>query len=121
MKEYNCLSEDRENEIAFKAVAALLERKEDIQAWHVPDWITDQNEHTGEPDDLQLLSFFDKDLEKLQKLMSGGKSIDEKPLTKEDVLKPYQDATIEDLFDPDEYNPENHPWYNADDEDVDLK
>lgn len=111
------IGEERENELALKTAEDLLHKRPYVQAWHIPDWISDQNEHTEQPDDLQIISFFDEELEKLQKILSSSKTIEEPPMTKEEVLRPFKEVGAEDLFDPDEYNPENYPWYRADNDD----
>ena len=104
--------------LACQAAAKLLSEKADIQVWHIPDWMSDFNEQNDEADDFDLMSFFGSQSRLLHQMIDSPKTFKEYPYTEAVALESFEYVTKNDLFNPDEYNPDNFPWYTTDDPDV---
>ena len=115
------MSEQEQHLAACEAASLLLSKKASLQVWHIPDWMGDCHENTDEADDFAPHSIFDSKIEQMMALLTSQKNVKEPKLTKEHILQFFKPVPKEDLYDPNEYNPENFPWYKTDDPNVDSK
>lgn len=114
------MNEQCQHEAALETAAMLLAKKSSLQVWHIPDWVGDYHENTDEPDDFAIFSDFSAKLDAVKSRLTSQKDVKEKKQAKETTLQYFKYVSKEDLFDPEEYNPDNFPWYKTDDPNVDL-
>lgn len=112
------MDEQAQHEAALEVAAMLLAKRANLHVWHLPDWVGDYHENTDEADDVVAESEFGSKLEALRSFLATGKMNQQAKLSKEDLLGSFKPIPQEDLYDPEEYNPANFPWYRTDDPNV---